>query len=258
MLTFKTRPPNSQCKPTAFNLPLHVPKISRVPKFVARGEELTRIHEALQSAAQRRRVAVLHGLGGIGKTQLAIEYSYRHRDIYSTSVWLDARDEATINQSLFRLAERITSCDASVKYISAAVQGKDQNQVVVAVKRWFEEPTNNSWLMIYDNYDHPDLSNAGTKDKNFSSLPKENVPLMDPVGPERKPYDIQKYLPETDHGAIIVTSRVSLRKLGNCIQIEKFKHLEEGLDILAATSCRENIREGEPSWSSTRTETNKV
>ncbi|EHK49666.1 hypothetical protein TRIATDRAFT_280830 [Trichoderma atroviride IMI 206040] len=239
---------DSPCKPTPFKLPFYLPEISRISKFIAREEELTRMHEALQSAAQRRRVAVLHGLGGIGKTQLAIEYSDRYRKDYSTSVWLDARDETTINQSLLRLATRIDSHGASVNYISAAVQGKDQTQIVAAVKRWFEEPENNYWLIIYDNYDHPNLEIAGTKNKDCSPLPKEKTPRADSVGLEgeatSEPYDIRKYLPEADHGAIIVTSRVSLRKLGSCIQIEKFQHLEEGLEILALTSCRENIRQG--------------
>lgn len=193
------------------------------------------MQEALRGAVQRRCAVVLHGLGGIGKTQLAIEYAHRHRKDYSTSVWLDARDETALNQSFTRLAERIHGYDSSVNYITTAVQSQDQINIVAAVKRWFDEPANSSWLVIYDNYDNPDLSNAGTKDKDLLPLPKEDASRTDLVSPEREetsePFDIRKYLPETDYGAIIVTSRVSLRKLGNCIQIEKFKYLEESLEI---------------------------
>src|SRR5690348_1267537 len=112
-ITYFSRTPNSQCKPTAFDLPLYLPEINRVSKFFAREEELTRMQEALESTVQRRRAVVLHGLGGIGKTQLAIEYAHRHRKDYSTSVWLDARDETAMNQSFARLAERILSYDPS-------------------------------------------------------------------------------------------------------------------------------------------------
>lgn len=74
----------------------------------------------------RRRAVVRHGLGGIGKTQLAIEYAHRHRKDYSTSVWLDARDETAINQSFARLAERILSYDPLVNDISIAVKSQDK------------------------------------------------------------------------------------------------------------------------------------
>ncbi|RFU78063.1 nb-arc and tpr domain [Trichoderma arundinaceum] len=236
-----------QYKPTSFNLPFYLPEISRVSKFIAREKELTKMQEALQGTGEHRRVVVLHGLGGIGKTQLAIEYAHRHRKDYSTRVWLDARSETAINQSFAQLAGRILSHDPAVDYITIAVKSQEQSGVVAAVKRWFDEPANNSWLVIYDNYDHPDLSSVGTKDNDLS-LPKEIAFRLDPLDAGKEvasePFDIRKYLPETDHGAIIVTTRVSLKKLGNCIQINKFGHLDDSLEIIASTSGRESIRQG--------------
>ena len=50
--------------------------------FVAREKELEEIHAAL-TGNSRRRTVILYGLGGIGKTQLAIVYARRHKDSYS-------------------------------------------------------------------------------------------------------------------------------------------------------------------------------
>ncbi|KAL7904346.1 hypothetical protein GGI35DRAFT_472426 [Trichoderma velutinum] len=234
-----------QCKPVAFNLPSYLPGINRVEKFIARDKELTKMQEALQGAVERRRVVVLHGLGGIGKTQLAIEYAHRHCGDYSTSVWLDARDETTINEGFTQLAERILSYDPSVDGISMAVESQDQGNIVAAVKRWFDKSANNGWLIIYDNYDNPDLGGV-TKDRDLSLLSKETAFSTGSASPEKaisEPFDIRKYIPEADHGAIVVTTRVFLNKLGICIQLDKFEHLPDCLEILATTSGRENIRQ---------------
>jgi len=56
-----------------------------------------------QSSKQRR--LVLGGLGGIGKTQLAIAYAERHRDIYPSVFWLNAASEAALKDSFRSMAE---------------------------------------------------------------------------------------------------------------------------------------------------------
>jgi len=52
----------------------------------------------LSRSRDGRRVAVLHGLGGIGKKQLMIEYAKRHRTEYSAIFWVNSKD--SIKQSL--------------------------------------------------------------------------------------------------------------------------------------------------------------
>ena len=48
------------------------------------------------SGDSSRRVAILHGLGGIGKTQLAVAYAKRYRDYYSAIFWLNIKDEISV------------------------------------------------------------------------------------------------------------------------------------------------------------------
>lgn len=56
------------------------------------------MHELLYSHNNRTCV-VLHGLGGIGKTQLAIEYIRRHKEKYTAIFWLNANDQDSLKLS---------------------------------------------------------------------------------------------------------------------------------------------------------------
>ena len=74
---------------------------------MAREDELSKIHKTLKGNGSRRAV-VLHGLGGIGKTQLSIAYAKRHKDDYSAIFWLDIKDEDSVKRSFAKLANQIS------------------------------------------------------------------------------------------------------------------------------------------------------
>ncbi|KAL7922148.1 purine and uridine phosphorylase [Trichoderma austrokoningii] len=240
---------NSQSTPTAFSLPFYMPEKSRSSQFIAREEELRKMQEALRGAAQLRRVVTIQGCEGSGTTQLVIEYAQRHREDYSAIVWVDARDETAINQSFARLARWILNNDPSANDVSDAVESKNQAKIVEAVKKWFDEPVNNSWLIIYDNYWRIDPSLVGTKGHNTSLVLKEDVEGINPISPTKgaatETFDLREYLPETDHGAVVVISPASLGELGDVIHIGEFEHLKDSIAILASASYREYIKQDE-------------
>ncbi|KAF2185388.1 hypothetical protein K469DRAFT_688164 [Zopfia rhizophila CBS 207.26] len=62
----------------SFNVQFSVLEVPEVQHFIGRDEELDRIHEELGNNGSRKMV-VVHGLGGMGKTQLALAYAKRHR-----------------------------------------------------------------------------------------------------------------------------------------------------------------------------------
>lgn len=94
--------------------PFYVPYL-RNSEFVGRSEDLVRLHELVYEGTTPVgiRPTVLVGLGGIGKTQLVVEYAYRHCDDYSGGIfWINAvnpllKEFAAIAESLGR-ADRET------------------------------------------------------------------------------------------------------------------------------------------------------
>ena len=214
-------------------------EISEVEYFVAREEELASIYKVL-SEGTGRRTAVVHGLGGMGKTQLAVEYAKRHRNNYSAVFWLNARDEISLKQSFTRVAERILHEHPSVEYVKNAVQSRDLDKAVGAVKRWFDQPRNDRWLIIYDNYDNPKVEEdaKATRSEGVHERMKSDE---DEIVTEA--YDIKPFLPDAHHGAILITTRSS-RVRGKRILLGKLRDLRDSLEILAHTSGREYLHNG--------------
>jgi ATP/maltotriose-dependent transcriptional regulator MalT len=73
---------------------------------VAREEELSEIHRMLRGDGSRHTV-VLHGLGGVGKTQLAIAYAKQYKDNYSAVFWLNIKDKDSLKQGFAKVAKQI-------------------------------------------------------------------------------------------------------------------------------------------------------
>ncbi|KAJ5919800.1 Disease resistance protein [Penicillium verhagenii] len=226
---------------TTFELPLNLSEISEVTRFIAREDQLRRIQEIFDTTIGRR-TAVVHGMGGIGKTQLAIAYIKRTRSQYSAAIWLNARDEMALKQSLARTAEWILRHRPSLTYIADALKSQDLDETVKAAKRWLEDPMNDRWLIVYDNYDNPLSDNRTGKGTSCTSSVEAGI-FSDDEKNLAKAFDLQKFLPETDHGAIIVTTRSSMVKLGQTIHLRKLENINDSLEILASASGRENLRQ---------------
>jgi hypothetical protein len=193
---------------------------------VAREAELAEMRRTLSSDGSRR-VVVLHGLGGIGKTQLAITYAKRYRDEYSAIFWLNTKDETSIQQSFAKLARQILRQYPDASRLSALDIQQNHGEVVEAVKYWLSLPDNTRWLLIYDNFDDPKMGN----------------------GTDNAGVDIGRFLPEAHQGSVIITTRSSQVDLGHLIRIQKLKSINDSLEILATTSGRNSVQYGKVSLS---------
>lgn len=204
-----------------FSVPFSLSNVFDVEHFVGRKTELAEIHKALRGDGSRR-VVVLHGLGGIGKTQLSIAYAKQHKDNYSAIFWLNIKDEDSLKQSFLKAGKQISRGHPSALQLSNVETNENLDEVVDTVKAWLSLPNNTRWLMIYDNYDNPKLPGR-----------------TDPAA-----VNIRRYLPESYQGSIVITTRSSQVKNGHVIHVRKLKELRDSVEILSNVSRREGLRDG--------------
>ena len=134
--------------------------------FVDRPSDTAKLERCLlprsNSAQKRRRIFVLHGLGGIGKTQLTINFARRHQATYSSVFWLDGRSEDRLRQSLAGCAKRIPEGQIPERSRNIILNNEDDLNIVVAdVMGWLARPDNVNWLLIFDNVDLDDERAVG-------------------------------------------------------------------------------------------------
>lgn len=197
--------------------------VSETENFVGRDQELIEIKTAFgdNMNGSHRKTVLLHGLGGIGKTQLAVRFIKQQRDAFSAVFWLNGRNEDMLKQSFADMAKRLYNQHPS-SMLKAAAQSEDSDQIVEAVKLWLSAKNNTQWLLVFDNVDNPKL--PGIKNQEA--------------------YDIRSYFPEAYQGFILITTRSSRLQIGKVISVKKLHDIKECIEILACTSKRQISDQG--------------
>ena len=146
--------------------------------------------------SMRRKVFVLHGLGGIGKTQLALEFARKHQEVFSAIFWLDGSSHDAIRQSIAGIIPVIQISEAARNLKQAT---GELDAVMDEVLRWFSLPTNKKWMMVIDNVDR----------------------VYPSAGHDPEAFDVERFFPEADHGSILITSRLKeLEQLGSSYKVD--------------------------------------
>ncbi|WP_317454031.1 FxSxx-COOH system tetratricopeptide repeat protein [Streptomyces sp. TRM68416] len=118
----------------------------RNPNFTGRVDLLERLSERLREGTTTVLPEAIHGMGGVGKTQLAIEYAYRHQSEYDVVWWIPAERPGQIGQALVELAQRL-----------GLVTSAEANIATPALREALREGRPYSrWLLIFDNADSPE------------------------------------------------------------------------------------------------------
>ncbi|KAJ6198058.1 hypothetical protein J3E72DRAFT_384946 [Bipolaris maydis] len=144
--------------------------------FIGREDEISEIKKRRKATPSHTRVALV-GLGGVGKSQIAIEYAYRtHKETpHMMVIWIHASSSEKFQQGYKKIAKKLH------------LPGWDdpKTDVLQLVHEWLLDSQNGQWLMILDNVDETDI---------FFSSDQEGGSLA-------------SYLPQTTHGTILITSR---------------------------------------------------
>ncbi len=129
-------PPQPGSVPRAWNIP------ARNPGFTGRADLLEAVRERLL-AGDKAVVQALHGMGGVGKTQLAAEYAHRFAGAYDLAWWINSEQGGLIGDQF-----------AALGLALGCVQAGAGTQVVRAVVL-AELRERDRWLLVFDNAQDP-------------------------------------------------------------------------------------------------------
>ncbi|OCK93230.1 uncharacterized protein K441DRAFT_662010 [Cenococcum geophilum 1.58] len=149
-------------------------------------DSLDKIHQICAKPASR---AALVGLGGVGKSQIAIEYAYQVRGESPTTwvFWVHAGTQARFEEGYRRIAE------------TTRMDGWDNPKadVLRLVRNWLCDESNGRWVMVVDNAD----------DSAVFFPPLDGTQAAGVSSPGRAVELLSDFLPQSPNGSILITSR---------------------------------------------------
>ncbi|KAH0551380.1 hypothetical protein GP486_007405, partial [Trichoglossum hirsutum] len=151
----------------------------RNTQFVGRSSQLDKLEQLLFLKERKPKIAIT-GLGGIGKTQIALELAYRTLEKYPehSIFWIPATNAESLQQAYLEIAQRLQ------------IPGIEEKQADVRklLQRHLSQESADRWLLIFDNADDVDMWIYNSASEN------QSPGLID-------------YLPQSSRGSIVFTTR---------------------------------------------------
>ncbi|KAI7459755.1 hypothetical protein KC357_g9118 [Hortaea werneckii] len=139
----------------------HYVPYNRCKPFFGREAELASMDEELSSAPKHgSRCVLLHGLGGMGKSRLALEYIGQHRNDYGAIIWIPADNGVKVQQACAEVARQLQL---------VAIDESDALQAQRKVSSWLSS-LEKRWLLVLDNVDDSQVLEAAPPLGSLGSL----------------------------------------------------------------------------------------
>lgn len=169
----------------SFSAPLHAHRsifsvpYPRNPEFVGREIQIQEVEKRFaEPKPGKSHFVALHGLGGIGKSQVALEIAYRWKDSFpkQSILWIHASTRDRFNQSFRDILTLL------------GIPENPNIDVENLIGSWLEDESAGRWLMIVDNVDDEDV----VFDKHLGALTKSTIVAC---------------IPRVEHGSVLFTTR---------------------------------------------------
>jgi NB-ARC domain len=168
-----------------FNLKFHLANVPSIHHFEGRETYLQHLADNLlpESNPDQRKLEIVSGLGGLGKTQLALQFVKSYEDHFSSTFFIDAHSQESASQTFLGIHLRLWGdCNKQASGIVGERKMLD-TQMITEVLKWFCLDGNTRWLLIFDNVDRQP---------------------SDPDG-----IDITAFFPPVNRGSILITTRLN-------------------------------------------------
>ncbi|KAF1964201.1 TPR-like protein [Bimuria novae-zelandiae CBS 107.79] len=205
--------PPTQDPPARPREPFSTVPFAPDPDFVDRPEIVAWVRDRCAGPGAR---AALVGLGGVGKSQLAIQYAHSIRDasLQTFVFWVHASTRARFEEAYRDIADRLQLPGRS----------DPKTDVLWLVSNWLRHETNGRWVIVLDNVDDVEIFFPSRKRRRNEADASAQTPLA-------------TYLPQSRNGVILVTSRskdAAARLAGGYNKIREVLAMNEseGLQLL--------------------------
>ncbi|MGI6634222.1 MAG: metallophosphoesterase [Christensenellales bacterium] len=128
-------------KRIAGKLPFNNIPYDENPNFTGRTEILKEIKNHLNPGEKKPHSLALHGLGAVGKTEIALEYTLQNGHLYDAIWWVNAENDLAIINSYRGFLQKKGMIQKDAPYKS--------EEILQLIKGWMKE--NDNWLFLYDN-----------------------------------------------------------------------------------------------------------
>lgn len=211
-------------------LALRLPEVPS-PRFIGREAMLADLREDVTQSDAAPLIHVLAGMGGAGKSEIALQYAHRYSERYSIVWWIRAETEAGAREDLAALAEELGLVHEERHDVAAAAE---------LARSWLEQ--HGGWLAVFDNALSPSrlkglLPTAGFGHVLVTSrdVVWGRIAIVREVGPLERA-DAVAFLQDAAGGVVAETAEALAEELGDLpLALEQARGLVEatGIDLEA-------------------------